>query len=87
MSQSCPICGAEVSPNPRYPNYACEPCASRASDASGRRLQFGNVSLSGGLAARVADTGEDHPGGACFIDGIPCVAQEARFGGVVVIPS
>jgi hypothetical protein len=42
------------------------------------------VSLSGGYAARYADTGEPYSSHACYIDGLPCWADEARFGGIVI---
>lgn len=70
--------------NPRYPRAVCPDCAARAASADGRRLTFGNVSLSGGFAAVYADSGEPYPGHECFIDGVRCHADEARFGGIVV---
>jgi hypothetical protein len=80
----CPICLAEVCPNKRYPKYLCSQCSSRATDAFGRSLEFGNVGLSGGYVAAYADTGEEYPSHECFVDGIRCRADEARFGGIVI---
>jgi hypothetical protein len=82
--QECPICHAAVSPNPRYPRYACDLCAARAVSSDGRPLRFGNESLSGGFAAHYADSGEPYASHECFIDGIRCYANEARFGGIVI---
>lgn len=82
--QECPICGTQVEPSPRYPRYVCARCAARACSRDGRPLQLGNAGLSGGFVARFADTGEEHPGHACYIDGVACRADEARFGGIVI---
>jgi hypothetical protein len=40
--------------------------------------------MSGGFAARYADTGEEYASHECFVDGIKCHADEARFGGIVI---
>lgn len=83
-TQYCPICGAEVMPYPRYPRYVCHTCAALASSVDGRRLEFSNVSFSGGFIAHYADTGEEYPSQECFINGVRCFADEARFGGIVI---
>jgi hypothetical protein len=83
-TQHCPICSAAVAPNPRYPRYVCESCAGKASSADGRLLAFSNVDFSGGFAARYADTGAEYPSHECFIGGVKCHADEARFGGIVI---
>ena len=80
----CPICQTEIPPVPRYPAYVCEHCATRATSPDGRPLAFGNESLWGGYLARFADTGEPYDSHECYIDGIPCRADEARFGGIVI---
>lgn len=84
MSQACPICGVAVPPVPRYPRYVCERCAGRAVAADGRPLRFCNADVSGGFEARYADTDETYASHACWIDGIRCHADEARFGGIVI---
>ena len=58
--------------------------AAQASDESGRQLEFSNVSLSGGFQAAYADTRELRESHVCFIRGIRCWADEARFGGIVI---
>jgi hypothetical protein len=45
---------------------------------------FSNVGLSGGFAAQYADTGAVYLSHECFIRGIPCRADEAHFGGIVI---
>lgn len=86
----CPGCGARLKFNPRYPWHFCSACLARATDVDGRRLVFGNVSLSGGLAWAWADDPEHRddevPGVVCLIDGRPVIISEARFGGVVAEP-
>lgn len=80
----CPICSAEVRPSQRYPRYVCNTCADKAASADGRRLVFSNVGMSGGSVARYADTGEKYSGHECFVGGIKCHADGARFGGIVI---
>ena len=82
--QHCPICGVHVKANPRYPQYVCESCVQRACSREGQPLRFANVDLGGGIIATYADSGKEHTGQECYIDGIACYADEARFGGIVV---
>jgi hypothetical protein len=84
--QSCPFCGADIHPNPRYPNRLCRTCIGRAQSADGRPLRFLNESFSGGFIARYADTDEEHPGHDCYVDGKLCRADEEYMGTIVVIP-
>ena len=83
---SCPICDTTTKTLPRYPRRVCGTCAAKASDESGRALEFFNTSIGGGFIAYYADSNqtETHPGHLCFIDGIRCYADEARFGGIVI---
>jgi hypothetical protein len=82
--QTCPICLRTVKRSERYPRYLCADCASQARSKDGRPLEFFNVSLSGGYAARYADTGEPYDSHECFVRGIACHADEHRFGGIVI---
>jgi ADP-ribosylglycohydrolase len=81
---SCPICRTETPPNPRYPNLVCRSCAGKAVSADGRRLEFYNVGLAGGYSAIYSDSKEVYDSHECFIEGVKCRADEARFGGIVV---
>ena len=83
-NQNCPICDSSVPVSERYPNYVCDKCYLRATDEEGRSLSFSNVSLSGGFAAIYRDTHEERDSHICYIDGIKCRADEARFGGIVI---
>jgi hypothetical protein len=87
---TCPICGTEQPAVSKYPDYLCRSCVSRASTAEGRRLVLVNTSLTGGFAARYADTEElceevtiTH---VVYVDGVRCWADEASLGGIVVQP-
>jgi hypothetical protein len=80
----CPICGQPVRTDPRYPEAICLACHARAVDANGRALIFSNLDMTGGFRATIAETGEEHPGHLCYIDGIECRADEAYMGGIVV---
>ena len=86
--KNCPICEKIIPVVERYPDYVCSTCAGRASTADGRPLKFYNESLSGGFLAFYADTNEPYLKGKmnapCFIAGIPCIAAEARMGGIVI---
>lgn len=84
MDQACPICGAAVAANPRYPKYLCTDCVKRASDGNGKRLSFFQSSPDGRYAARYAVDGEPYASHECFVDKKKCWADEARFGGIVV---
>ena len=81
---NCPICDTELPVLERYPAYICEQCCARAADKDGRKLQFWNTGFSGGYEAGYADTKEKYPSHDCYIDGIACYANEARFGGIVI---
>jgi hypothetical protein len=87
---NCPICGAEQPALPRYPDYLCRDCVSRASTQDGRRLVLVNTSPAGGFAARYADDQQlceevtvTH---VVYVDGVRCWADEGRLGGIVVQP-
>ena len=45
----CPGCGIALKHFARYPWYFCGACLASAEDGEGRKLAFGNASLSGGL--------------------------------------
>lgn len=88
--QKCRICLVDVQPSERYPRYVCESCAMKASSADGRLLEFYNsdpkkkeISLFG-FHARYADTKKIYKSQECFINGVRCRADEARFGGIVI---
>ena len=81
---NCPICDKELSAYERYPNYVCKECNSRAVSKTGRKLIFSNFDFSGGYIAYYEDTKKKYNSHICFIDGVECIADEARFGGIVI---
>ena len=83
-SYLCPICKASLPPFKRYPRYVCTACADKAQSADGRYLEFSNTSILGGYVARYTDNGADYPSHECYIEGVPCIAGEAGFGGIVI---
>jgi hypothetical protein len=86
----CPICHGLTAENPRYPDHLCRWCSGRAVDSRGRELEFGNISVGGGFEATYADDGskavevtETH---ICYVGYLKVFADEARFGGIVLVP-
>ncbi len=55
-----------------------------ASDEKGRKLEFNNTDIGGGFEAVYTNTGKVRKSHVCFVNGIQCWADEARFGGIVV---
>ena len=84
LTHRCPVCGAALPPVARYPRYVCPSCESRACSSDGRPLVFFNLGLSGGYGARHADDCSPYDSHDCYIDGLPCRADESRFGGIVI---
>lgn len=86
----CPGCGAAQKHFARYPWHFCNDCVKTASDRNGRKLLFGNASMSGGLSWRYADDpsqrDESALGVICDINQRPVYVHEARFGGIVAEP-
>lgn len=84
MKQRCPICNIVVSPSARYPRCVCLECSLKTKTKEGRPLTFSNTHLMGGFESRFSDTGENYKEHECWVDGVKCWADEARFGGIVI---
>lgn len=90
--QFCSNCLREVDCDPRYPKYICHSCQSKEiKDLNGTIVYFSNIDMSGGLRVSYYDENnqkirEDSSQRQfeCYIDGKPFIAQEARFGGIVI---
>ncbi|MHC5746195.1 MAG: hypothetical protein ACYTXT_30750 [Nostoc sp.] len=80
----CPICSTPTRYFSRYPHAVCDDCYSKASAAQGRKLSFFNTSMSGGFEVFVTETKEKYESQICYITGVKCWAQSARFGGIVI---
>ena len=92
-TQKCglPECTRTVYPNPRYHNHVCRDCQRESPpvDSQGHLIDFFNANADGGfLSATIIDGekvwGEEH---ICYIKGVRCRADEARFGGIVITPA
>ena len=81
---NCPICNIELKKVERYLRYICQECVSKVTDKTGRGVSFSNVDFSGGFIAIYEDTKEIYNSHICYVEGIKCIADEARFGGIVV---
>lgn len=80
----CPICNKPVQHWDRYPHAVCHQCSKKACDIHGQPLTFGNICAGGGFRAVYTNTHTEYPSHTCYIEGIECRADEARFGGIVV---
>lgn len=89
----CPVCGRPTGHDDRYRAAVCAACRQRTSDRDGRRVIGHNEGLAGGLIVFYAESpsgpqteiaGDVLDTGRCWIDGIACTIEAARFGGVVV---
>ena len=85
-TQICPICGEDTPEMGRYPNYVCDTCINthETLTADNKRIQFSNINPFGGFQSKIE--GDENYGNQheCFINGIKCHADEARFGGIVI---
>ena len=78
----CPICKKNKNISLRYPNAVCNNCYNKTKTEFNEPIHFGNKDIFGGFISLVNDVrGNEH---ICYIDGIKCYADEARFGGIVI---
>lgn len=83
--QYCHVCQQEVDYSSRSPRYVCHDCREHMTDEEGRPVDFFNVAMFGhGCQGAYKDTGDPYTSTICYIQGIPCVAAEHHFGGIVV---
>ena len=81
-TKECPICGDTMSLSKRYPFSVCSQCKEKTVTINGTPIQFGNIDSGGGFMSVVnGNVGDDH---GCYINDIECIADEGRFGGIVV---
>ncbi|MRJ78263.1 hypothetical protein GEV29_17155 [Aeromicrobium sp. SMF47] len=89
----CPICGTPTPHTDRHPASVCAECERRAADRDGRRIVALSDGPFGGVVVFYAESpsgtqseiaGDVLETGRCWIDGIECTIDEARFGGVVI---
>jgi DNA-directed RNA polymerase subunit RPC12/RpoP len=91
--QLCPICGKQVKSIPRYPKYICADCARNVADAKGRKVALSSVDIdfkddafnvNEGFYGFYVDSKEEYRSHICYIQGVKCRADLARFGGIVI---
>lgn len=86
--QACPLCGTRERLVERYPDHVCSWCAHGVTDRAGRPVRLFNASMSGGFTAQYEDgttAADEVLAGRVWVDGVELHAQEARFGGTVVV--
>jgi hypothetical protein len=86
-TQFCSICKQPVVYSSRYPDYVCENCTKLACDDKEQPVMFYNSTHSGhGCKGSYRLNDIDYNSNLCFIKRIPCRADEAYFGGIVIRP-
>ena len=86
---NCPICTTKMDRMVRYPRSICGDCCTKENvkDASGNPVWFANSHPFGmGFVSLHTIDGtvvqkEEH---VCYVKGVKCYAEEARFGGIVI---
>jgi len=85
--QFCPVCGAQVNYSLRYPKAICKSCKSKITDCNGRPVEFFNTEFLGyGCQGYYSGTNQKelYDSTACYIGTVELVANEHRFGGIVI---
>jgi hypothetical protein len=84
--QQCPVCKLQVHPSARYPHYVCQDCINKYGTLTwdGKQITFSNVDYTGGFQSLIQGEGTASNVHKCYINGIECWADEARFGGIVI---
>ncbi len=87
--QFCGHCEKEVAYNARYPKYLCSECCSKLTDSEGRTVVFSNTGFMGtGCQGYYKNTEaqELYNSTICYIEKEKFVADEEKFGGIVIQP-
>lgn len=90
--QFCPICFSETSFQSRYPKYICRECnTDKKRSFQGEKVSFSNLGFSGGLKVSFYDDlgnllkeEDEHHIYEFKLENYLCIAEEARFGGIVI---
>lgn len=85
-TQKCPICDSDTFQMLRYPHYVCDICISTYDTLTvdNKKIEFSNISPFGGFQSKIEGENEYGSEHYCYINGIKCYADEARFGGIVI---
>lgn len=89
MNNICPICNNPLLFSERYPRALCNDCIGQAIDSKGNKVIYRNGMNGFGFEShhfsirtnKVKYIKQDP---VCFIGGKECIAEESRFGGIVV---
>lgn len=93
----CPICNNKLYSS-HCPNRVCHGCMKNAVDQDGNQVRFKNIDVFGGFKSihsinirtlsrlSTDDIKEvERQEHTCYINGVECHADEARFGGILVV--
>ena len=78
----CQICKRGRQALQRYPNEICTECENKAVTKDGEPIYFANTDVWGGCVGVVNKQRVNT--NICYVNGIKCLAYEARFGGITV---
>ncbi len=87
--QFCGHCEKEVAYNALYPKYLCSECCAKLTDSEGRAVVFSNTGFMGtGCQGyyRNSESQKLYNSNICYIEKEKFVADEAKFGGIVIQP-
>lgn len=84
FKQFCPNCKNEIGFNPRYPKALCRNCFSELTDTNGRKVEFFTLDYGCQGYFKNTEQQEKYNSDVCFIDDKEFLAEEARFGGIVI---
>ena len=90
--QFCPICFSETRFQSRYPKYICRECnTDKKRSFQGEKVSFSNLGFSGGIKVSFYDDlgnllkeEDEHHIYEFKLENYLCIAEEARFGGIVI---
>ena len=83
----CPVCLKSHMILARYPSAVCNNCLKQYPlvNSTGQKIQFGNLSISGGFYCKNLVTGlmyyDEH---VCFVNNIKCIADETQSGEFII---
>lgn len=82
--QACPICHAAVEPSDRYPALPVPSLQRPRHRCVGACARVSNTDTAAASRRTTQIPANRRDGHNCQVDGVPCRADEARFGGIVV---
>jgi len=85
-TKPCPICKASMPLSERYPLAICNAHYGECRDMQENMVTYQNEDEFGGFVSyhTIGEKIIKRNDGACFVQGITCIAEEARMGGIVI---